>query len=233
MYNDEVVTFLDFRNECKHYVTEHELIGLRQRLLAVAQRDRNAGDSGIYTIKSLYFDNCYDKALSEKNSGIDKREKFRIRYYNDDTSFIRLEKKSKIAGMCLKQSAKLTYDEVLSILRGDTRWMQFSSDELICELWAKMQYQLLRPKSVVVYDREAFIYPPGNVRVTIDSNIRGSEFISNFFNMNDVNLKLFTMKILEVKWDAFLPQVIRDIVQLNDVKTSSFSKYAATRFSAF
>lgn len=224
---------MNFRNECKHYVTEHELIGLRQRLLAVAQRDKYAGENGVYTIKSLYFDNCYDKALREKISGIEKREKFRIRYYNNDTSFIRLEKKSKISGMCLKQSAKLSYEQVISIINGDTQWMQYADDELICELWAKMQYQLLRPKNVVVYDREAFIYPPGNVRVTIDSNIRGSEIASNFFSKYDTSLKLFTMKILEVKWDEFLPQIIRDIVQLNNVKTSSFSKYVAIRFSAF
>lgn len=224
---------MKFRNECKHYVTELDLIGLRQRLNAVARRDSFSTDEGGYLIKSLYFDNCYDKALNEKLIGIAAREKFRIRFYNNDASFIRLEKKSKISGLCLKQSAQLSAEQVQSIIDGETEWMTSSDSELICELGAKMQYQCLRPKNIVVYDREAYVYDPGNVRVTIDSNIRGSDNIWRFLEGDEADLKLFGKTILEVKWDEFLPQIIRDIVQLNNVKTSNFSKYAATRFSAF
>lgn len=222
-----------FRNECKHYVTESELIGLRQRLNVVARKDRFSTADGGYLIKSLYFDNCYDKALNEKLMGVTNREKFRIRFYNNDTSYIRLEKKSKINGLCLKQSAQLSAEQVQYLLDGKTSWMKAADNELICELRAKMQYQMLRPKNIVVYDREAYVYEPGNVRVTIDSNIRGSDNIGRFLSGDEVDLKLFDGTILEVKWDEFLPQIIRDVVQLNNIKTSSFSKYAATRFSAF
>ncbi len=224
---------MKFRHEYKHYVTEFELIGLRQRLNAVAKRDRFSNTDGSYLIKSLYFDNCYDKALNEKIMGVANREKFRIRYYNNDVSYIRLEKKSKINGLCLKQGAQLSPERVQAILDGESSWMKNDDDELICELWAKMQYQMLRPKNIVVYDREAYVYEPGNVRVTIDSNIRGSDNVQRFLSADELDLKLFNQIILEVKWDEFLPQIIRDAVQLNDVKTSSFSKYAATRFSAF
>ncbi len=224
---------MKFRNECKHYVTEIELIGLRQRLNVVAKKDRySVSDSG-YLIKSLYFDNCYDKALNEKIMGVTNREKFRIRFYNNDTSYIRLEKKSKINGLCLKQSVRLAKEQVQAILDGKISWMKNHEEELVCELWAKMQYQMLRPKNIVVYDREAYVFEPGNVRVTIDSNIRGSDNVQCFFSTDETDLKLFSKTILEVKWDEFLPQIIRDVVQLNDVKTNSFSKYAATRFSAF
>lgn len=224
---------MKFRNECKHLVTEFQLMGLRQRLNAVAKRDQFSSDEGDYLIKSLYFDNCYDKALNEKIMGVTNREKFRIRFYNNDTSYIRLEKKSKINGLCLKQSAQLSTEQVQAILNGKISWMINADDELICELWAKMQYQMLRPKSIVVYNREAYVYEPGNVRVTIDSNIRGSDNVQHFLIGDEVDLKLFNQIILEVKWDEFLPQIIRDIVQLNNVRTSNFSKYAATRFSAF
>lgn len=224
---------MKFRNECKHQVTEFDLIGLRQRLNAVAKRDRfSIGEDG-YLIKSLYFDNCYDKALNERIMGINNREKFRIRFYNNDASFIRLEKKSKLNGLCLKQSAQISKEQVQAILDGEASWAKASDDELICELRAKMQYQMLRPKNIVVYDREAYVYEPGNVRVTIDSNIRGSSSIQHFLLGDEADLKLFNQIVLEVKWDEFLPQIIRDVVQLNDVKTSNFSKYAATRFSAF
>ena len=224
---------MKFRNEIKHNVTEFELIVLRQRLKLIAKRDYHADSAGLYVVKSLYFDNCYDKAMLEKIAGYEKREKFRIRYYNNDTGFIRLEKKSKINGLCLKRSCMLTMDQVQRILNQDFSWMKDSREELIRELWAKMQYQLLRPKNIVTYTREAYIYAPGNVRVTIDSDIRGSSNVDRFLDNDHIGLKLFSKSIVEVKWDEFLPQIIRDAVQLSNVKSSSFSKYAATRFSAF
>ena len=220
---------MKFRNEYKHYVIERDLIPLRRRLAAVMERDRYTDSDGGYLIKSLYFDNCYDKALAEKLFGMGKREKFRIRYYNDNKDFIRLEKKSKIGDKCLKQGTELTEEQVQKILNNDIRWMIATQDELIRELWAKMQYQMLRPKSIVVYDRQAYVYEPGNVRVTIDSNIRGSNNVQGFLDKDTVMLQTFRPSILEVKWDEFLPQVIRDIVQLDDARTSSFSKYAAIR----
>ena len=224
---------MKFRNELKHHVTEFDLIGIRQRLQLIAERDIHAADNGLYTVKSLYFDNCYDKALTEKAAGYSKREKFRIRYYNNDTGFIRLEKKSKISGMCLKDSYPVSKEQVDRIINYDISWMEFSGVELITELWAKMQYQLLRPKSIVIYKREAYIYAPGNVRVTIDSDICVGNDITQFFNKSNTSIKAFSMSILEVKWDEFLPQIIRDAVQLSNVKSSNFSKYTAARFNAF
>ena len=85
---------MDFRHEWKHEINYGDMIALRHRLSTVMQRDVNAVD-GKYFVRSLYFDNAADKALREKLDGINNREKFRIRYYNHDTSLIHLEKKSK------------------------------------------------------------------------------------------------------------------------------------------
>lgn len=224
---------MKFRHELKYHVTELDLIGLRQRLKTVADKDPHTDENGIYTIKSLYFDNCYDKALLEKMAGYEKREKFRIRYYNDNTDFMRLEKKSKINGLCLKNSCPITAEETKRIINNDISWMRYSEYELIKELYAKMHYQLLRPKNTVIYEREAYIYPLGNVRVTIDSSIRGESDVTRFLERESGSVHLFANTILEVKWDEFLPQIIRDAVQLGTVTTRNFSKYAATRFSAF
>ncbi len=194
------------------------------------QRDAFANSDGTYIVKSLYFDNYMDKALKEKVDGVDKREKFRIRYYNTDTSFIRLEKKSKINGMCNKVSVTITADECQKIIDGDIGFMLDSGKPLLQELYAKMHYQLLRPRCIVAYTRESFVYPPGNVRVTIDMDICGSYDIQNFLNPDLRFLQLYHTHILEVKWDEFLPQIIRDSVQMKSRNTSAFSKYAAVRF---
>ena len=90
-----------YRHEWKHFINYADLLSIRARLRAVAVPDPHA-ENGIYRIRSLYFDNLGDKALREKIDGVNMREKFRIRYYNGDTSFINLEKKSKRNGLGTK-----------------------------------------------------------------------------------------------------------------------------------
>ena len=162
--------------------------------------------------------------------GVSRREKFRIRYYGDDTSFIRLEKKSKINGLCNKQSAIISAEECREILSGKMYSVFDADNELKREFYAKMQYQLLRPKNIVAYEREAYIYDHGNVRVTFDTNIRGSSDTGKFIGGDIPFVHLYNDVILEIKWDEYLPQFVRDIVQLNTRSISNFSKYAATRF---
>lgn len=191
--------------------------------------DENAVN-GQYFIRSLYFDNIADKALREKLDGVNCREKFRIRYYNNNTELIHLEKKSKINGLGSKQNAMLSKQEAMAIVNGEYDWMIDSGRPLVCELYAKMKSQGLRPKTIVDYTREPFVYTPGNVRVTLDYNIRTGLLCTDFLNPDCVTIPAGnTSIILEVKWDEFLPSVIRDIVQLESRHTAAFSKYAACR----
>ena len=118
---------LQYRHEWKHEISRADLIAIRQRLRAVAESDPHAVD-GKYFIRSLYFDNLYDKALREKIDGVNMREKFRIRYYNGDTSFIVLEKKSKVNGLGTKRSARLSAAEAQRIVDGDVDWMAACAD---------------------------------------------------------------------------------------------------------
>lgn len=130
------------RHELKHFISLSDYYMIRQRLRAVARLDANAGQDGKYKVRSLYFDNIYDKVLMEKVNGINNREKFRIRYYNDDTSFIRLEKKSKRGKLCAKESAPLTMEECERILKGDLSYLKESDKPLLLELYTKMHLQL-------------------------------------------------------------------------------------------
>lgn len=221
---------MKFRHEYKHQINSSDVMQLKGRLSAVAKHDEHAAEDGTYYVKSLYFDNYLDKTLREKIDGVNNREKFRIRYYGTDTSFIRLEKKSKINGMCNKESVRITKEECQKIIEGDISFMLKSDNALMREFYAKMNYQLLRPKCIVAYKRESFVYPLGNVRVTLDTDICGSYNVNEFLNPNLKFLQLYHTSVLEVKWDEYLPQIIRDCVQVKSRKSSSFSKYAAVRF---
>lgn len=220
---------MDYRHEWKHEISQSDLFSLRQRLRAVAAPDPHAV-CGKYMIRSLYFDNAADRALREKLDGVSRREKFRIRYYNDDLSLIRLEKKMKAGSLGKKQSTLLTAAQAGSIVNGHLDWMPYSRDALICELYGKMRLQGLRPRIIVEYIREPFIYAPGNVRVTLDYHIRTGFCCRDFLRPDCVTIPAGDAPIiLEVKWDAFLPDIIRDAVQLPGRRAAAFSKYAQCR----
>lgn len=220
---------MDYRHEWKHLISEADLSTLRRRLGAVMEADPHAVN-GRYRIRSLYFDTPEDTALREKLDGISRREKFRIRLYDHDGSLIRLEKKSRLAGLGSKQSARLTAEEARAILDGDLAWMPASERELVRELYAHMRTRQLRPKTLVDYTREPFVYPPGNVRVTLDYDIRTGLGRTDLLDPDCPTVPAGDSPILlEVKWDAFLPDVIRDAVQLRGRQVTAFSKYAQCR----
>ena len=143
---------------------------------------------------------------------------------------IYLEKKSKLAGYGNKKKARLTYQQVEKILHGDIKWMLQSEHLLVRELYAKMQTQQLRPKTVVDYIREPFVFAPGNVRVTMDYSIRTSLNYNDFLSNDCLTIPTEeNLIILEVKWDEFLPDVIRLAIQLDGRRVTAFSKYAQCR----
>ena len=220
---------MDARHEWKIEISPADLLILRQRLRAVAKPDPHARD-GRYFIRSLYFDTPADKALREKIDGVNRREKFRIRYYNGDLSVIHLEKKSKWNGLGSKHSADLTPQEAQRIVDGDLDWMVEHPQPLVRELYSKIRAQGLRPKTIVDYTREPFVFGPGNVRVTFDYDLRTGLSQTDFLNPTCVTIPAGDAPILmEVKWDAFLPDIIRDAIQLPGRRSGAFSKYAQCR----
>ena len=220
---------MKYRHEKKHEITMADMIAIRQRLQAVAEPDTHAID-GKYLIRSLYCDTPTNKALLEKQFGVSRRQKFRIRYYNNDPSLIHLEKKCKAGELGTKVSAPLTPQQAQAIVDGDIAWMQSSEHPLIQEFYSQMMSQQLRPRTIVDYTREPFIYGPGNVRVTLDYDIRTGMKSTDFLNPECITIPAAPgICIMEVKWDEYLPEIIRDAVQLPFCRTGSFSKYEVCR----
>ncbi len=219
-----------WRHELKYNINCVDGIELSGRLKNIFKHDENANSRGIYRVSSLYFDTPYDKALRQKNDGVNQREKFRIRYYNDDTSFIRLEKKIKRSGMCAKYSARLSCEEVQMIIDGDIDFLLKSDNPLLVEVYSKLRGQLLQPKTVVSYDREAFKYEPGNVRITLDLNLRTGLNCKDFLNPKAWHADVSdNLAVLEVKYDNFLPEIVNMAVQISGRPLTAYSKYVVCR----
>ncbi len=220
-----------YRHELKYQVDYGSYLALRSRLQSVMHKDPHAGPNGCYTVYSVYFDNWDDKALREKVNGIQTREKFRLRWYNGDLSFLTLEKKRKHNSLCQKLSAPLTEEEGRLLLAGERDWMARHPNGLVRELYAKATYQGLCPRVIVSYRREPYVYGPGNVRVTFDSNVRTSLCCSGFPTPGARALAVEGPGhlVLEVKYDSFLPEILSLLLQTEGVRQSAFSKYAACR----
>ncbi|MBQ6449976.1 polyphosphate polymerase domain-containing protein [bacterium] len=221
----------DYRYEWKIAINQMDLQILRTRLRSVLTPDPYSlhGD-GLYFIRSLYFDTPENKALREKLDGVNKREKFRIRYYNHDLSFIRLEKKYKWNSVGNKTMAPLTSKETQKIIAGDWLWLADSEFDLLRELYYKMLTQGLRPKTIVDYQREAYFYPAGGVRVTLDYDLRTGVTSTEALSPDLPTVSVpDNPAVMEVKWDTFLPDVVKAVVQLTGRRTAPFSKYANCR----
>lgn len=219
----------ELRHEWKHEINYMDMLVIRSRMRAITTPDSHAVD-GKYFIRSLYFDTLSDKALREKLDGVDNRKKFRIRYYNNDLSFIRLEKKSKWNNLGTKEMVRLSTMQAQDIADGNIDWMVNHPAPLIHELYVEMKETGLRAKTIVDYTREPFVFPAGNVRVTLDYDIRTGLCSTDFLNPDTPSVPIVDNPIiLEVKWDHFLPDIIRDAVHLENRRAAAFSKYAACR----
>jgi len=219
----------ELRHEWKHEINYMDMLVIRSRMRAITTPDSHAVD-GKYFIRSLYFDTLSDKALREKIDGVDNRKKFRIRYYNNDLSFIRLEKKSKWNNLGTKEMVRLSTMQAQAIADGNIDWMVNHPVPLIHELYVEMKETGLRAKTIVDYTREPFVFPAGNVRVTLDYDIRTGLCSTDFLNPDTPTVPIVDNPIiLEVKWDHFLPDIIRDAVHLENRRAAAFSKYAACR----
>lgn len=218
-----------YRHEIKHIISPADAAAIRVNLSAVAKLDPHAAGKGFYRIRSLYFDDPLDTALHEKLDGVNERRKFRIRYYDDDLSYIMLECKMKRDGVGMKPQERLTLEQAQSILQGDISWLAASERPLLMALYVDMKVRRLAPKTVVEYKRVPFVYGPGNVRVTIDWAIRtGSP--REFLNPDGLTLPIEEdVTLLEVKWDEYLPGIIRKAAALKSRAPTAFSKYAACR----
>lgn len=224
---------MEYRVEQKYLITEERIAYLKQQLETCMQYDGNAAGES-YLIRSLYFDDMYDTCLKENEAGTDIREKFRIRTYDNDSSLIHLELKQKRKGFTKKQKERLTKEECLSFMEGKIPALKKEDGFLKKKLYSQGMLRRMQPVQIVEYERTAFVEPVGNVRVTFDKNIGGTTEIKTFFDeyIPTVPALPAGVHILEVKYDEFLPEYIKEILEIGSLRRTSFSKYYYTRISA-
>ncbi len=219
-----------YRFERKYKISAVRARALAQQLKHVMKHDPYADETGHYCVRSVYFDSQYNSAVYEKLDGVSVRSKFRVRLYNGNTGRITLEKKRRIHNMCNKQNLGITENQCRMLLRGEYDWMSESLHPLITELRNNLKCGF-KPKCLVEYDRQVFVHPNGNVRVTIDKSIRTSNCFNAFFDEKtySTGIPVDSYAVLEIKYDHFLPYHLQLILQTADVVQESISKYVQAR----
>jgi len=220
-----------YRHEFKYLCSYGQLRMIQVRLTGLISLDPHVGEEGIYNIRSLYFDDYYDTYLKENEAGTDPREKFRIRIYNHSSERISLELKRKERGKTQKLSCPLTEEQCRTLMAGEIPDIPKDAPAVLQKLCLLMRTRLLKPKVIVEYDRVPYVYPQGNVRITLDENIRASGRVDLFLE-DMIPLRPIMpagQHILEVKYDEYLPDYIYRAVQLDNLRQTAFSKYYLCR----
>lgn len=225
-YGDAVL-----RHELKFYISLKEYNIIRAKLAPVLELDKNTKKPEGYLIRSLYFDDMYDSAMFEKLIGVQRRDKYRIRIYDYSDKVIKFERKSKYDAYISKVSGSLTREQTDQILSGDYSSLIKSNNELFREIYVKRNTLLLRPAVIVDYLREAYICREGNVRITFDKNISAGVGSFNIFSDKVPTYPVVdkNLMVLEIKYDDYLPTVIRNVVKSVTGDVCAISKYVMCR----
>lgn len=223
-----------YRVEDKFCCTAQEMYQLQKRLNPVLAADGNESSLEGYQVISLYFDDLSDSCLNAARDGDNHRRKYRIRIYNNSLDVIKLEVKEKLGSRVYKISKNITTEEMHNLICGICIPAAPSTEDPAFLFNLAIQTHGLRPKVVVAYERKAYIYGPGNVRITFDRNVRASRQLSAFGRTELSYVPLPEQDaVVEIKYNEFIPDFLLQLLELNSLQQTAYSKYRLCRESAF
>ena len=222
---------LPARHELKYFINPAELEGLRKRLRGALAMDEHCTGGRPYVIRSLYFDDIDDSAFYDKQAGVMHRDKYRIRIYNFSDRAIFLERKRKMGDLIQKSSVQITRRLCDQLADGNPAGLFKAQNPLLQDVHVQMRTRLLRPRVIVDYEREAYVHPAEDVRITFDMKLRTGLASRDLFNASlpTVCPHDRNVEILEVKFDEYLPDHINALLHGVEAERSAVSKYILCR----
>lgn len=220
-----------YRNELKFIISYRDYKRLQQSLKILMIADSHSINDLGYMVRSVYFDSLYNNDYYDKLMGIKERKKIRLRTYSIYQENIKLELKSKSDRYQCKEIAEVGRGEASALINGDISVLMNNDCDVSRKIYGIMSDKVYRPVITVEYDREAYIYPMQNIRITFDKNVRASTTDFDIFNPNlNVNPLYDSSKvILEVKYHKLLPDWIRKALSECSTQNESVSKYCMSR----
>ena len=222
---------LPARHELKYFINPAELEALRKRLRGALAMDEHCTGGRPYVIRSLYFDDIDDSAFYDKQAGVMHRDKYRIRIYNGSDKAIFLERKRKMGDLIQKSSVQITRRLCDQLADGNPAGLFKAQNPLLQDVYVQMRTRLLRPRVIVDYEREAYVHPAEDVRITFDMKLRTGLASCDLFNagLPTVCPHDRNVEILEVKFNNYLPDYINALLHGVEAERSAVSKYILCR----
>ena len=182
---------------------------------------------GRTSIASLYYDTPYYQLIRTSVEKPPFKEKIRLRSYGLATreSPVFLELKRKAYGIVYKRRVQTTIPLVEKFFSGSGDIC--AGGQINREItYFRDYYGTLVPACLIIYDREAFFEPGGDLRLTIDHCPRYRvEQLNLTSSMDGIPLRPPGDTILEVKVQQAMPLWLTHILDEGRIYKNSFSKY--------
>ncbi|MCL2204491.1 MAG: polyphosphate polymerase domain-containing protein [Defluviitaleaceae bacterium] len=222
---------MQYRFEHKYLLNPQIAETLYRRAATIMKPDPHGDEKGGYTVNNIYLDDRHDSFYHAKLLGHHSRDKYRVRYYNSDISYIRLERKHKKGILIHKETLPITPWQMGQIKAGDLDFTLLLDDPLWKKVATIHRLHGLCPTVAFAYRRETLIYTPGNVRLTFDGPL--------FDAGERVPLRPTTLAqsygrrayelLLEIKYTGFLPEIVRSLLNGLPLVHTEMSKYGVAR----
>ena len=211
------------RYELKYLLSAEQTAYLKERLQGHMELDAY----GRTSIASLYYDTPDYRLIRTSIEKPAFKEKIRLRSYGlaTDASPVFLELKRKAYGVVYKRRVQSTIPLVDTFFRGDGDIC--AGGQINREItYFRDYYGTLAPACLIIYDREAYFEPEGDLRLTIDHSPRyRTRELTLKRSMDGTLLLPEGHTILEIKVQQAMPLWLTDILSAGEIRKSSFSKY--------
>jgi hypothetical protein len=220
-----------YRFELKYLISNYEYNFLKSLLKSVMTLDLNCSDDDMYRVRSLYFDTLDNTDMYDKLSGIKDRKKVRLRLYNLDDKLIKLEMKNKKNNYTYKETLQISNTTGKEIINGNYKSFYNNKTHMSTKFYNYFALNKIKPKVIIEYLREAYIYSFSNIRINFDKEIKASYYTSDIYNRNLTFVPIIKpdLIILEIKYKDFIPIWLKKILLSAKVSRTSFSKYLIAR----
>lgn len=215
----------------KFFISENEYRVLSRKLKEILPVDVHSKEGKGYFIRSLYFDTVEDKAFWEKEAGTMYRKKYRLRTYDLDAKKVKFEIKNKINNQIFKETAWISREDALEVQEGNYGVLLKYKNKVLNKIYYEFKKERYMPVVMVDYVREPFVLPFNNIRVTFDKFLQSNISCFNIFK-KDLLLKSILRQgvvVLEIKYDGFIPDWLKKVLQISRFERSAISKYCNSR----
>lgn len=219
------LTYVFERVERKFLLTPAQYAGLMRTLPEYMQADQY----GESTILSLYLDTEDSLLIRRSLERPVYKEKLRLRSYGvpREMDNVFLEVKKKVRGVVYKRRICLPLAQAMECLAQGS--VPAAGGQIGREIAYMLRRYRLRPAVLLAYDRTAYaeLEPsPNRLRITIDRDIRSRQ--------TDLDLRLGAagelllapgMRLMEIKTAHAIPLWLCAVLDQNEIRPTSFSKY--------